>query len=87
MVSPYSTTTLSFSVPTEGVVSLNIYDMTGRLVSTLVDGNLEQGYHSITWNGMDRNAHAVSSGMYIYSLKSEGIHNQENGADEIKVSI
>ena len=66
------TTTLSFSVPTEGVMSLNIYDMTGRLVSTLVDGNLNQGYHSITWNGMDRNGHAVSSGMYIYSLNSEG---------------
>jgi len=67
------TTTLSFSVPTEGVISLNIYDMTGRLVSTLVDGNLKQGYHSITWNGMDSNGHAVSSGMYIYSLKGEGI--------------
>ena len=67
------TTTLSFSVPTEGVVSLNIYDMTGRLVSTLVDGNLEQGYHSITWNGMDNNNHAVSSGMYIYSLNGEGV--------------
>ena len=67
------TTTLSFSVPTEGVVSLNIYDMTGRLVSTLVDGNLEQGYHSIIWNGMDSNGHAVSSGMYIYSLNGEGV--------------
>jgi hypothetical protein len=67
------TTTLSFSVPTKGVVSLNIYDMTGRLVSTLVDGNLKQGYHSITWNGMDSNGHAVSSGMYIYSLKGEGV--------------
>jgi len=67
------TTTLSFSVPTEGVMSLNIYDMTGRLVSTLVDGNLKQGYHSITWNGMDSNGHAVSSGMYIYSLKGEGV--------------
>jgi len=67
------TTTLSFSVPTEGVVSLNIYDMTGRLVSTLVDGNLEQGYHRITWNGMDSNGHAVSSGMYIYSLNGEGV--------------
>jgi len=67
------TTTLSFSVPTEGVVSLNIYDMTGRLVSTLVDGNLEHGYHSITWNGKDSNGHAVSSGMYIYSLNGEGL--------------
>jgi hypothetical protein len=67
------TTTLSFSVPTEGVVSLNIYNMTGQLVSTLIDGNLKQGYHSITWNGMDSNGHAVSSGMYIYSLKGEGV--------------
>ena len=67
------TTTLSFSVIDEGLLSLNIYDMTGRLVTTLVDGNMEQGYHSVIWNGMDSNGHAVSSGMYIYVLQGEGV--------------
>ena len=67
------TTTLSFSVKTEGHFNLSIYDITGRLVSTLVDGNMEQGYHSMVWNGMDSNGYAVSSGMYIYALQGEGV--------------
>jgi len=67
------TTTLSFSVPKEGKINLSIYDMTGRLVSTLVDGNMEQGYHSMVWNGVDSNGNAVSSGMYFYALQGEGV--------------
>tara|TARA_B100001964_G_C13886819_1_gene445423 strand:- start:173 stop:658 length:486 start_codon:yes stop_codon:yes gene_type:complete len=65
------TTTLSFSIKDGGYMNLSIYDMTGRLVNTLVDGNLESGYHSVIWNGMDSNGYAVSSGMYIYALQSE----------------
>ena len=67
------TTELSFRIKDAGHISLNIYDMTGRLINTLVDGNLEHGYHSVIWNGMDSNGHAVSSGMYIYALQGEGI--------------
>jgi len=67
------TTTLSFSVKDEGYLNLSIYDMTGRLVTTLVDGNMELGYHSVMWDGMDGNGKAVSSGMYIYALQGEGI--------------
>ena len=47
--------------------------MTGRLVNTLVDGNVDQGYHSVTWNGIDNNGNAVSSGMYIYALQGESV--------------
>ena len=66
-------TTLSFSVKIEGHINLSIYDMTGRLIMTLVDGNMEQGYHRMVWNGTDSNGHAVSSGMYIYALQGEGV--------------
>ena len=47
--------------------------MTGRLVNTLVDGNLEQGYHNVTWNSIDSNGHTVSSGMYIYVLQGQDV--------------
>jgi len=67
------TTTLSFSVPVEGHISLNVYDMAGRLVRTLVDSNLNMGYHNMEWNGLDNTGHTVSSGMYIYSLRGEGV--------------
>jgi len=64
-------TVIDFSIASEGVVSLNIYDITGRLVSTLVNGNLSVGYHSIAWNGVDDNGMSVSAGIYIYALQTE----------------
>ncbi|MBC8256508.1 MAG: T9SS type A sorting domain-containing protein [Candidatus Marinimicrobia bacterium] len=67
------TTSLSFSVPVESHISLKVYDMAGRLVRTLVDSNLKMGYHNLEWNGLDNSGHAVSSGMYIYSLRGEGV--------------
>ena len=55
----------------DGHVTLNIYDITGRLVSTLVDGYVESGYHSVMWGGLDNSGKMVASGIYFYSLQSE----------------
>tara|TARA_B110000014_G_C19824751_1_gene427851 strand:- start:9 stop:686 length:678 start_codon:yes stop_codon:yes gene_type:complete len=66
-------TTISFSVPVEGNVVLNIYDITGRLVTTLVDANMNSGYHSVNWDGVDMVGEGVSAGLYIYSLQAEGV--------------
>jgi hypothetical protein len=64
-------TVIDFSIATEGFVSLNVYDITGRMVSTLVEGNLSTGYHSVVWNGIDNNDMSVSAGIYIYALQTE----------------
>ena len=66
-------TTISFSVPVEGNVVLSIYDITGRLVTTLVDDNMSSGYHSVNWGGVDILGENVSAGLYIYSLQAEGV--------------
>jgi len=66
-------TMISFSLPSEGHVMVNIYDITGRLVSTLVDGNLSSGYHQVSWDGTDMFNSSVSAGLYIYSLQSESV--------------
>jgi Flagellar hook capping protein len=66
------TTRIDYSVVSDGHVTLNVYDITGRLVSTLVDGYIESGYHSAIWSGMDNNGVQLSSGVYLYSLQSEG---------------
>ena len=63
---------ISFSVPSDGHVMLNIYDITGRLVATLVDKNLNSGYHKVPWDGTDMFSSNVSAGLYIYSLQAEG---------------
>ena len=66
-------TMISFSVPSEGHVLVNIYDITGRLISTLVDSNLSSGYHEVSWDGTDMFNSSVSAGLYIYSLQAEGV--------------
>ena len=42
----------------------------GELVKTLVQGEKTAGYHQVLWDGRDDNNNSVSTGMYIYSLKT-----------------
>jgi hypothetical protein len=53
-----------------GAVTLEVYDLTGALVRTLVDGSLEAGHYSATWNGLDESGSEVASGVYFYRLSS-----------------
>jgi hypothetical protein len=65
---PFNATTKIDFRTSGGEVSLGIYDITGALVKTLVDGSLEAGSHSIIWNGKDNSDSEVSSGIYFYRL-------------------
>ncbi len=58
-------TTIPFDVPTRSRVSVRIYDLLGRPVATLVDGNEEPGTHSTTWSGRSDSGIPVASGVYI----------------------
>ena len=40
-------------------------------MSTLVEGKLSTGYHSVVWDGVDSNGMSVSAGIYIYALQTE----------------
>ena len=44
---------------------LNIYDLKGNKIKTLVEQVLNPGTHSISWDGMDFNNHKISSGVYF----------------------
>jgi len=65
-------TTISFSLAQGGDVTLNIYDISGRLVVRLLDQNLESGQHRVNWSGIDSYGEKVSAGMYMYSLQTKG---------------
>ena len=67
------TTTIDVSVASDSQITLNIYDINGRLVSTLADGVYDMGYHSFVWNGLDQTGNKVSAGIYFYSLQTEGM--------------
>lgn len=56
---------LRFSTVQQASVQLTIYDLTGREIVRLVDGNLEAGWHSAVWN-----AQSMPNGMYIARLST-----------------
>lgn len=64
-------TTISFSLTRRQKVTLEIYDILGRVVTRLIDGMQESGEHSIEWDGTDRDGRAVASGIYLYRIVGE----------------
>jgi hypothetical protein len=65
-------TTIKFATPRSGMVDLKIYDLAGRHVRTLVNGQKTAGYHSVMWDGTDHKGRGVASGAYYYRLQAEG---------------
>ena len=65
-------TTIRFGLPGEADVRLEIFDVTGRRVATLVDGPLGAGTHNIEWN-----ARRAASGIYFYRITA-GSFSQTN---------
>ena len=63
-------TKISYTLPQRGSVKLVIYDLLGRTVATLVDGEMEQGVHTVAWSGNDERGNSLASGMYIAQLRS-----------------
>jgi len=68
-------TNIKFNLTEESIVTLTIYDLVGNKVRTLVDGYVETGIQSISWDAHDDNGNPVSSGVYLYSINT-GFQNQ-----------
>lgn len=64
-----SSTTLTCHIPVAGLARLDIFDVRGRLVRTLLDGPLPRGLHPISWNGRDDGGRRVGSGVYLFRLR------------------
>ncbi len=65
-------TNIKYSVAHTGKVSLQVYDLAGRLVRTLVDDKVVQGHHAAIWDGTDNKGKTVASGAYYYRLSAPG---------------
>ena len=61
-------TTVPFTLARAGQVTLRIYDVSGRLVATLLDGVVATGAHTRVWDGRNDAGSPVSSGVYFYEL-------------------
>jgi hypothetical protein len=58
-------TTIAFDLPAAGPVTLKIYDLSGRLLATLVDQAMPAGHHKVRFNAGD-----LASGIYLYAIRT-----------------
>lgn len=64
------TTAIRFDVPKAGHVKIDIFNILGQHIRTLVNKEFSPGYFETTWDGKDRNGAGVASGVYIYVMQS-----------------
>jgi len=68
------TTTIMFDLGESGKTQLDIYNVKGQKVKTLLNKEMEDGSHSIVWNGKNSDDKKVSSGMYFYKISVNGTY-------------
>ena len=64
-----SSTTIEYAVPESGSVKIQVFDVLGRLVTVLVEGEREAGRHDVLWQGVDGNGQKVPAGTYFIQLQ------------------
>lgn len=62
-------TTIQYEIPNAGKVEVQIFDITGCLVKTIVSKNQQAGKHKTIWNGENESGQKIASGFYVYTIK------------------
>ncbi len=63
-------TTIRYQVGAPGHVDVRVFDVSGRLVRTLVDRSQDAGVYGVRWDGMDDSGRPVASGVYFYRMQT-----------------
>jgi len=63
-------TTISFALVQTEKVNIDIYNVKGEKVKTLVNDEMDYGTHAVTWNGKDNSGKNVSTGVYFYKMRA-----------------
>jgi hypothetical protein len=66
-------TRLSFEVAAAGHARLVVYDVSGRLVRTLIDSFHDVGRFDVVWDGRNDAGHISAAGVYLYRLETDGV--------------
>ncbi len=72
-------TSVSFYVPEGGHVNVAVYDISGRMVTRLLDSSLAAGEHSVEWNGVDKRGSRVASGVYFFRMRAGAVVDVQRG--------
>jgi len=65
-------TTIVYELAQAGPVDLRVFDVSGRLVAVLRQGEDAAGRHAVTWSGTDGSGRGMPSGTYVYRLQADG---------------
>jgi len=63
-------TTIKYQLPQTSDVQLQIFNVLGQKVRTLLNSKVEAGYHEAIWDGRNDLGHQVASGIYIYKFQA-----------------
>ena len=64
-------TQLIYYLPENSHVQCDIFDINGRHITKLINGNMNAGKHTLKWHRRDSQGHAVASGIYLFMIKTE----------------
>ncbi len=67
-------TKVAYQVPHESHVSIRVYDVSGRLVRTLLDNTIDPGHHEVAWDGRNDRGESVGSGVYFCTMEADAFH-------------
>ena len=79
----YPRTNIDFVLPDNGYISLEVFDINGRQISTLINAYHESGYHSVIWDGTDNIGKAlgiISETIPTNSSSSFSSHSKSNSS-------
>jgi flagellar hook assembly protein FlgD len=63
-------TTVRYQIPNDANVALDIYNLQGQKIRTLVSKEQKAGYYSVVWDGRNEAGQTVSSGLYLYRVQA-----------------
>jgi flagellar hook assembly protein FlgD len=63
-------TIISFSLAQKSMVLIEIYNIKGQKVNTLINSFFDEGEHNITWKGIDTIGNKVGTGVYFYKMQT-----------------
>lgn len=72
-----ASTSIRYSVPEDGVVTLEVFDIEGRKITSLVNQYQSAGHYEVKWDGTNASGKEVSSGSYFYKLTSGDFETQQ----------
>ncbi|RMD99567.1 MAG: T9SS C-terminal target domain-containing protein [Calditrichaeota bacterium] len=70
-------TTIEFSLQNSAQIELSVFDIWGRHIVTLLQGEIQAGHHQVKWNGADQYGLALPSGLYFYRLQAKKVSMQK----------